>query len=97
LKEAIFIIKPKNIPALAGKSSLNKGIITIICYVLIIDQSCDRPAVRKMFITKFPAMIPLVKIFIGPIAALRNAVPISLPYYLGIADFKVFQLGSVLA
>ena len=55
--DANYIINPKNTPEFAGKPTWNKGIITIICCVLIIDQSQERLADSSMFITKLPAII----------------------------------------
>ena len=57
---AICIMNPKKTPALAGKLIENKGIITMICCVLIIDQSYCNEAERKMFSTMFPAIIAFV-------------------------------------
>jgi hypothetical protein len=89
------MMNPKNIPAFAGKLVLNRGIDKIICYVLIIDQSWDRPAVRKIFRTKFPVTKPFDTDYSGPMAALKAAVVTSSPFYFGIAPLRVVQLGIV--
>lgn len=49
-------------------SMLKSGISTIICYVLIIDQSYCKLADRMMFSAKLPAITAFVVCFITTVA-----------------------------
>ena len=62
------MINPKNICAFAGIYMLKRGMSTIICYVLIMDQSCCKLAERMIFKAKFPAIIAFVVYFSTAVA-----------------------------
>jgi hypothetical protein len=82
-KDAIYMMKPKNTAALGGKFIENKGISTMICCVLIIDQSCCNDADRIMFSAMLPAITTLVVVDSDAVAAASCAARPPLEYYLG--------------
>lgn len=95
MKEANYIINPKKLAELAGKFTLNTGIITIICWVLMSDHSCESAAAKKKFRINSPVITTTVAFYSYTETEPSIIVMLSLPSYLGIISTTVFHSGSV--